>query len=373
MKMSLKLFHTSDIHLGLKFANYPPDKQSELCKARFKTLENLVNTANQDNCDIFTIGGDLFDRVGIGKRDVLRAVQILNKFSGKLMLILPGNHDYYVDDQTGLWSHFVENAGDNILLLNECIPYDLRHYDINACIYPAPCDKKHSNENHIEWIQKTKKNDDIKYHIGLAHGSLANVSPDFDENYFPMKQQQLLKTELDLWLLGHTHISYPINPGAKDKIFFPGTPEPDGFDCKHSGSAWVFEINNNKEVDVTRINTGMFRFEEDEISVNNKNDIDKLKVKYEDGLTDRLLVKLSLNGKLAKEDYAFIPQLRAHIEKEVFFLKWKCDITEAITSNIINKEFTHGSFPHQLLTTFVNNKDDEALQMAYEIINEVKE
>jgi DNA repair exonuclease SbcCD nuclease subunit len=40
--MSIKIFCTSDLHLGMKFANYPDHIRSSLVKARFKTLEDLV-------------------------------------------------------------------------------------------------------------------------------------------------------------------------------------------------------------------------------------------------------------------------------------------------------------------------------------------
>jgi len=40
--MELKIFHTADIHLGMKFANYP----SELIQARFDTLSRCIEIAN---------------------------------------------------------------------------------------------------------------------------------------------------------------------------------------------------------------------------------------------------------------------------------------------------------------------------------------
>ena len=44
--MSLKIFLTSDLHLGMKFAGYP-EVQAELSEARFNALEKLVGTANE--------------------------------------------------------------------------------------------------------------------------------------------------------------------------------------------------------------------------------------------------------------------------------------------------------------------------------------
>ena len=41
-----------------------------------------------------------------------------------------------------------------------------------------------------------------------------------------------------------------------------------------------------------------------------------------------------------------------------------------VTKEAIDKEFTSGSFPHQFLNELTD--DDEALQIAYELIQEVK-
>jgi DNA repair exonuclease SbcCD nuclease subunit len=38
--MGIKIFHTADLHLGMRFAGYP-DVQDELINARHETLENV--------------------------------------------------------------------------------------------------------------------------------------------------------------------------------------------------------------------------------------------------------------------------------------------------------------------------------------------
>ena len=48
------------------------------------------------------------------------------------------------------------------------------------------------------------------------------------------------------------------------------------------------------------------------------------------------------------------------------------DLGFKITDDVIDKGFTRGSFPYQLLSELLKNKDEEALQLAYELIQEVK-
>jgi len=257
--MSLRLLITADVHLGMKFAGYP-EIQSELAGARFETLENVVKRANAEDCELFVVAGDLFDRVTVAKPDVIRAAQIIDGFEGALVVILPGNHDYYSMAQSDLWTLFKEASGDKTLLLERPQKYPLSHYDLDACLYAAPCEAKHSEENRVDWIRTQARDKGTRFHIGVAHGSLQGFSPDFDKKYYPMTPVGLLNSEMDLWLLGHTHLPSPAQPGKFDKIFYPGTPEPDGFDCDHEGRAWIIEIQDDKSIVPTSLTTGKYRF-----------------------------------------------------------------------------------------------------------------
>jgi len=356
----------------MKFAGYP-EVQTELSEARFKTLEKLIEYANKEKCDLFVVAGDLFDRVSVAKRDVIRAAQILSEFQGRLVAVLPGNHDFIIKGHTDLWSDFKNNTGDNIKLLEKREPYTLNHYDLDVNLYPAPCDAKHSSESYMRWIKKIEKDDGIKYHIGIAHGSLEGFSPDFDKRYYPMTVSELLECGLDLWLMGHTHIQYPERPGALDKIYYPSTPEPDGFDCTHEGRAWILEIDNEKKILPKTISTGTYRFLHHELQVNNSTDIERLKKRYSSEEHSRVLLRLKLKGRLSKGEYRNLSELKGIMERQLFYLQFdNSGVTEEINLEDINREFTKGSFPYRLLSTLAEKGDHEALQAAYDLILESK-
>jgi len=46
--MVIKIFHTADLHLGMRFAGYP-EIQNELINARYETLEKMVAIANKED------------------------------------------------------------------------------------------------------------------------------------------------------------------------------------------------------------------------------------------------------------------------------------------------------------------------------------
>jgi len=369
---NLRIFLTSDIHLGLKFGGYP-EIQKELAEARFNTLKQCVEKANEEKCHIFAVGGDMFDKVTVAKHDVTRAAQILSEFQGNVVAVLPGNHDFISIGQDDLWQGFKKAAGDYVLVLEEKKIYSLDHYDLDVNIYPAPCDAKHSSENYIAWIEKSPKDQDIKFHVGIAHGSLEGLSPDFNRDYFPMTESELLQTGLDVWLMGHTHIPYPTKPDVRDRVFYPATPEPDGFDCKHEGKALILDIDENKKITPRSISTGQYRFHHDDVFIKTWRDVEKVEETYTSSEHTKTLLKLKLSGRLPEEDYRKLFKLRETLQKHLAFLQLdNTEMTVKITADVIDREFTQGSFPYQLLTRLVSGKETETLQEAYDIIRKVR-
>ena len=372
--MGIKIFHTADLHLGMRFAGYP-DVQDELINARHETLENMVEVANQESCTLFVMAGDLFDRTTLNVKDISMAARALNEFEGELVIVLPGNHDYYTHDSK-LWNEFSKHAGDRILILKNPDIYDLNKYHLKIKIYAAPCSAKHSNENMIKWdsSRESTENDSIK--IGLAHGSLEGVSPDFNKTYYPMTRKELESSGLDLWLLGHTHLPWPENPDKNSRILIPGTPEPDGFDCKHEGSAFIIDMESSSNMKVQKVSTGKYRFFIDQVVLNDDKAIASMKQKYTGDEYSNMVLRLILKGRLRKEELESVEESIELINNGVLLLQIvKDELHESITPELINSEFTENSFPHQLLLSLLEEKKEisfKSLQKAYDIIREIR-
>ena len=368
----MRIFLTSDVHLGMKFAGYP-GLQEKLVEARFAALKKCVEIANNKPCELFVVGGDLFDRISVAKRDIQRAASILSEFQGRLVAVLPGNHDYITQRPDGLWAVFKGYADNHILVLEEKKIYPLKPFDLDANLYAAPCDAKHSSKNYIGWIKDVEKDKDVLFHIGVAHGSLEGLSPDFNKDYYPMTETELLQCGLDVWLMGHTHISYPPKPGLKSKIFYPGTPEPDGFDCNHKGGALLLEISEEKEIKPTFISTGTYRFMHEEVEISSQSDLKSIREKYANPSHKNTLLKLKLKGALVEEDYKELQAIQMEVDKNLCFLHFdSSEVTIKITPELIEKEFTEHSFPYKLLKNLVQENDFEALQIAYELTRETQ-
>jgi len=372
--MPIKIFHSADLHIGLKFSsgNYSTPVREALKEARFTTLSQMVREAGKRNCQMMAIAGDLFDHIRPTKFEIRRVVQELKTFSGDITVVLPGNHDPLSGD---FWKTFKDEAGDRILLLEELHPYDLQEFGVKAILYPGPCMEKHSDPgfNQIGWIKDVPKGSGV-LHIGIAHGSLEGVSPDDDKLYYLMTRAQLESAGVSLWLMGHNHSPYPLTPGLQDKIFYPGSHEPDSFNRSYPGSAWIHELFDEGTLKSERLITGQYRFLQQDIVLEGEEDILKLKEGISlDWEPSNTLLKLSLKGRLTPEELAETREILNLSGKQYLYFETDEEaLGQKITPESIHKEFSKDSFPHRLLQSLSQEGDSDSLQLAYELLQEMK-
>lgn len=375
--MSVKIFHTADLHIGMKFNNYPEPVKGFLQQARVEVLEKMVAMANEENCSLFVVSGDLFHNIkGIDKKTVSRVASVLGAFQGECVLVLPGNHDYD-NNMIDLWTSFNKLAGKKILFLNQERPYSLEEYGLDAVVYPAPCHSKHSDINNLGWLKEQPIEEMLhqdKLHIGIAHGSLEGISPDLEINYFPMSLAELDDIPANVWLLGHTHISYPDKDSVAEwKVFFPGTPEPDGLDCRHSGNAWIINIDEGKAVRAERVTVGIYRFFDEIYPISDKEDLEAIIVELTNDVPETTVARIHLKGRVDEEVFDYRYEVYRAIEDAIAYLIVDdSDLGIRITKEKIFKEFSQGSFPQQFLAALAEEEDEDALQIGYELVMEVR-
>ncbi|GAH70414.1 unnamed protein product, partial [marine sediment metagenome] len=200
--------------------------------------------------------------------------------------------------------------------------------------------------------------------------------PDFNKTYYPMTRKELESSGLDLWLLGHTHLPWPENPDKNSRILFPGTPEPDGFDCKHEGSAFIVDMESSSNMKVQKVSTGKYRFFIDQVVLNDDKAIASMKQKYTGDEYSNMVLRLILKGRLRKEELEGVEESIELINNGVLLLQIvKDELHESITPELINSEFTENSFPHQLLLSLLEEKKEisfKSLQKTYDIIREIR-
>jgi DNA repair protein SbcD/Mre11 len=367
----MRILLTSDLHLGMKFAGYP-SAQEVLTEARFTCLERVVAAANDARAELLVVAGDLFERVNVPKRDVQRAAEALRGFGGRLVAVMPGNHDYAAPEDE-LWPRFRDACGDAVLVMDDPRPYPLAHYDLDACLYPGPCTAKHSAANAIGWVKSAPKDPGVRHHVGVAHGSLEGLSPDMDERYYPMQKRELAEAGVGLWLLGHTHVRYPAAPGPRERVFNAGTPEPDGLNCTHEGSAWLLDLDDAGAVSAGVLRTGSLRFVEQTVRITDAAGLERTERELCGAEAGRTVLRLRLEGRVPRDVRASLGALQARMKGRFLSFELRADeLREEITAELIDREYPAGSFPCTLLKLLAASGDQDALEAAYEILQEVR-
>jgi DNA repair exonuclease SbcCD nuclease subunit len=374
----MRVFHTADVHVGLKFTRgYSETLQKALVAERVAVVSRMADLANQDQCDLFVVAGDLFDNVRVSKASIRATAEALTRFEG-LVAVLPGNHDYLQRIDDSLWPTFTDALGERHLLLQPQQPSDLSAWDLPAILYPGVCTSKHSSENAVGWIPDAIDSEAMdKIRLGIAHGSLDGLSPDFNKDYFPMTAAELESIDVHAWLLGHTHVRFPdVDTGRAGRLFYPSTPEPDGFDCRHGGYAWIIDIETDGSLYYRSANTGAFQFhQKTESQIESEADLARFCREFEAFRDEKDLVKLKLQGRLNGELFDQVTALQKTLENCVRHLEIdSSELLRVVQQADIDAEFTQNSFPHRLLSTLAQSDEDLlALQIAYDLVKEAKQ
>ena len=370
--MTIRIVHTADNHIGISY-NTVSQAKSQLVQERLDSLKRIVAEGNKVGANYLVIAGDLFDVTKVNKTRIAEVAKILKGFNEKV-IIIPGNHDFFIDEVDALWNVFKTNIdAEKILVLDQYEVLIDTVGDQEVRFYPAACRTLHSDQNMIGWVVNEEKPMN-SINIGIAHGNVVGLGRDEDDKYFNMSEIELKAAGLDFWLLGHIHVAYPTlnevstNPG----YFMSGTHMPDSWKSKNKGNAWVIDVSADKKVKARKFQPSEFSYKVIDKDLRSSIDIDDLKTELFQ-CKKNTAVKLNLTGTLVDQDLGtlnmFIKVCKddfIHFEENKF-IKTKIDLTT------INNEFVQGSLPHTLLTELLNEDPDGlSIQMAFETIQRIK-
>lgn len=376
----MKIFVTGDNHIGKKYAGH--EKSKELSEERANALFRMVETANAEGCGLFAVTGDLFDKTNnISQNDIKKAIAAFSQFK-ETVVVLPGNHDYY-DRDVKVWRDFIKLSADsnNIKLLNSYEPYSCDAGDEEIVIYPAFCDKPHSEpgENRLGWIKRIKSEDfpgDGKIRIGIAHGAVEGESLDKEGAYFVMKRDELNSIPMDIWLIGHTHVPFPGDlttafTQTRERIFNAGSHVQSDVANNTEGICFIVEIDKRKNIRAKKYVSGGIRFYRQKVAVTAGNMESEISNAVK-GFGDNSVVELILSGAVSEDEYIN----RNNIIENALgrFLEHSCEdggLTRLITKEFVEKEFPiESSFSRGFLNDLLS--DPKEAQLAYELIMLVK-
>lgn len=372
----LKIFVTGDNHIGLKYARH--EKADVIINARKSAFKAMVEKANEEDCGLFVITGDLFENnSGILKSDIAYIIDALSAFKG-IAAILPGNHDYY-DNSSKLWRSLEEyiKKTDNVIVLSDYRPYILDINGEKAVIYPAACKSLHSakGENCLGWIKGADMSAD-GYKIGVAHGAVEGETIDSEGEYFPMTRKELEEIAVDVWLLGHTHVPFPRSLSETEysegeRVFNAGTHVQTDVSCNTAGECFIIEIDESKNVRAKKFNSGNLYFFRKNLSLTSGNMTEELSAELEK-LPENSIVDIILSGAVSAEEYEKREEvITAALSRFIEGTYSDYAMSKLISKELIDAEFPETSFSAGFLTALLD--EPKEAQLAYELLKTLKE
>ncbi|MBQ7900526.1 MAG: metallophosphoesterase [Clostridia bacterium] len=216
---TVKIIHTSDLHLDSRLSNFSLDK-SKIRRQELKTsFENAMERCGK--ADIVLMCGDIFDNSNYLKGTVRFLVQIFNKYEDTIFFICGGNHDWYSSPAI---QALIEELPDNVVVFSDKAEY-MELDDIKVRVYGMSFSDKYQYTSMMDEFHVIE---DDYINILMLHGDV--VASSGESKYNPVLPGSLEVSGFDYVALGHTHEFSGIKKVGRTTYAYCGTHEGHGFD-----------------------------------------------------------------------------------------------------------------------------------------------
>lgn len=297
MGKHFSFIHCADLHLGEPFGDIRPGSKGpwneQIGKATFKAFEKVVDAAIENRTDAILISGDVYNSNHHSlaaqmafARELYRAAE-----NGIETFIIHGNHDsgeaWKADIPLPESVHIFPS--DHV----ESIPL-VREGETVAQIYGISYRTRHTSENLSAFFHKKEK--DI-FSIGMLHTDLGMSGSD----YAPCTSEDLARTGMDYWALGHIHARRTIS--EKPYIVYPGNTQ--GLDLSETGEkgCYLVDVGAYGTVAMKFIETDVIRWMDMDVDISELSNPEKLireitkqRQKLKEATQRPNIIRLILNG-----------------------------------------------------------------------------
>jgi exonuclease SbcD len=214
----LRFIHAADLHLDSPFkglSGMPELLRERIRESTFLALKELIQLAVREKVDFVLISGDVYELADRSLRAQIRFQRALEQLAALdiSVYVIHGNHDPEDGRAAKLaWPaavHFF--ASDRV----ETVTVEKPGRGAIAQIHGISYKTAAITEN---LALQFRKGELEMYQIGLLH---TNVDGDAGhDNYAPCTKQDLLRSGMDYWALGHVHTRKVLNENPA--IVYPG-------------------------------------------------------------------------------------------------------------------------------------------------------
>jgi len=278
--IKLKIIHTGDLHLGVKFKNVVPRGEIEGFKpiniknfVNIRTIENFkraVEYGVKHNIDIFIVSGDIFETIESSLEyhvDFIRSIQPLLDNEIKT-IVIGGNHDYIRSARRRVSLALFEEYKSRDLIFKSKVdiaggfdrdsPYYIKLDDNNVGVILLPYFwvQKSEYPNAVKlYIKKMlRKLNNVDYKILVAHIDVTGAKyrdEDFIGSFRTIEKvplTYLYPEKFDYIALGHIHIPQMV---SYENVWYSGSLNRLNFGEYRDRKGFLYiEVKDRLKVDI---------------------------------------------------------------------------------------------------------------------------
>jgi len=241
--MSFSFVHAADLHLDSPFKGVTAESPAiagSLHSATFEVYNSLINLCIEKQVQFLLIAGDIYDGADRSLRAQLRFRDGLQRLADKNIqaFVVHGNHDPFKGHSRSIaWPE-----GVHVFSYRKVKSISFKVDNSPLALISGI---SHENRNiTTNLAKKFESHDPDRFQIGLLH---CNVGKDTGhEAYAPCELQDLIKTGLDYWALGHVHERKILH---KDPyVVYPGNTQGRNIREQNERGCYLVQVDDNNRV-----------------------------------------------------------------------------------------------------------------------------
>lgn len=241
--MSFSFVHAADLHLDSPFRGVTAESPAiagSLHLATFEVYNSLIDLCIEKQVQFLLIAGDIYDGADRSLRAQLRFRDGLQRLVDNNIqaFVVHGNHDPFKGHSRSIdWPEGVHVFSYRKV---KSIPFKVNNSPV-ALISGI----SHENRNiTTNLAKKFESQDPDLFQIGLLH---CNVGRDTGhEAYAPCELQDLIKTGLDYWALGHVHERKILHNDPY--VVYPGNTQGRNIREQNERGCYLVQVDDNNRV-----------------------------------------------------------------------------------------------------------------------------
>jgi len=310
--MRFTFIHTADWQIGKRFGAFPGDKPALLRGQRLAAVDRLAEAGIAAGASAVLVAGDVFDAETVPDELSGRLLARLKAYPRLTWHLLPGNHD---PARAGsAWDAIMAGGVPaNVRVHLEPKPVEI---GASVVLLPAPLTSKSTSRDPTAWMDAAATPAGA-LRIGLAHGSVQGFGSGGDANV-QLDPARVKAASLAYLALGDWHGTTRIS----DRVWYSGTPEPDGFRDNDPGNVLLVEIDGASAPKVTRVPTAHFTWTRRAHKTDSAAALAPLEAEVArlGSAASRCLMALELEGLVPLAEFARIEERLAKLAPQLFHL-----------------------------------------------------